>query len=76
MNDFKLRRLKTGTLLFAIGCVVALLLDAAIDRHLDTEMEGIFGFYCLFGFFAIVVLVILSRVLRRIVAREEHFYGD
>ena len=76
MNDSQLKRLGTATILLAIVCAVALLLDGAIDRHLDTEMEGIFGFYCLFGFFAIVVLVILSRVLRRIVAREEHFYGD
>ena len=76
MNDSRLKRLGTATILLAIVCAVALLLDSAIDRHLDTEAEGMFGFYCLYGFFAIVVLVFLSRILRRIVAREEHFYGD
>ena len=76
MNESRFKRLGAATVLLAIVCAVALLLDGAIDRHIDTEAEGMFGFYCLYGFFAIVVLVFLSRILRGVVAREEHFYGD
>ena len=76
MNESRFKRLGAATVLLTIVCAVVLLLDGAIDRHIDTEAEGMFGFYCLYGFFAIVVLVFLSRILRRVVAREEHFYGD
>ena len=76
MNESQPRRLGRAAFLFAIGCAVMLLLDAVIHRHAETELEGIFGFYSIYGFISIVVLVFLAKGLRRIVAREEHYYGD
>ena len=34
------------------------------------------GSYALYGFVACVVLVLLGRVLRRLVMRDERYYGD
>lgn len=76
MNDSQRSGNRFWVLLMTIGCVVVLLLDFFIDRHADSELEGWIGFYPLFGFVAIVLLILLSKILRRIVSRQEDFYGD
>lgn len=76
MNDSHRSGNRFWVLLMTIGCVVVLLLDFVIDRHADADFEGWTGFYPLFGFVAIVLLILLSKILRRIVSRQEDFYGD
>jgi hypothetical protein len=58
---------------WAIGLVL-LLLDLVIHRHAETPFDGWFGFYCFFGFFACVSLVIVAKGLRRILMRPEDYY--
>jgi len=76
MNELKGTSTGKWTLIFALLCALALLLELVIDRHLDLEIEGIFGFYPLYGFVSIVVLILLARILRSLVKREEGYYGD
>ena len=58
---------------WAIG-IVLLLLDLGIHRHPETRFDGWFGFYCFFGFFACVALVITAKGLRRLLMRPEDYY--
>lgn len=59
-------------------CVALLLLvDLFYHRHTVFAWEGWFGFYCVFGFVACVVLVILAKyVLRPLVMRDEEYYDE
>lgn len=58
---------------WAIG-IVLLVLDLVIHRHPETQFDGWFGFYCIFGFVACVSLVITAKGLRRILMRPEDYY--
>jgi hypothetical protein len=68
--------------LFVICCVVVAALDVLSltglgwHRHVSLFVEGLPGFYPLWGFIAIALLIMLARQLRRIVMRPENYYGD
>ncbi len=55
-------------------CVVLLLLDFVIHRHVSHDWENLFGFYAVYGFVACVVLVLVATQMRRIVMRREDYY--
>lgn len=59
---------------FYVLCGALLLSEFVIQRHEEFSLEGRFGFYPVYGFFAIVVLVLLSIQLRRVVMRPEDYY--
>ncbi|MBC8261879.1 MAG: hypothetical protein H8E43_08685 [Planctomycetia bacterium] len=56
---------------FAAGFCCPRPLEPAIEK-----IEGIPGFYPLYGFIGIALLVLLSRGLRAVVSREEGYYDD
>ncbi len=65
--------------LLVILCILALAADFFYHRHLDPaveSIEGIPGFYPIYGFVAITVLVLLSRGLRASVSRKDGYYDD
>jgi len=81
------KRLTKG---FFVLCAVTFLLDVAfffVHKHNSfesstSEPEGLiqsaeswFGFYSLYGLVAIVLLVVLSVVLRKVVMRPEDYYS-
>lgn len=68
---------------FLIGCTLVASLDIlgvlglGWHRHVSLFFEGLPGFYPIWGFAVIVVLIILAKRLRRIVMRSEDYYdGD
>ncbi len=68
---------------FLIGCTIVASLDIlgvlgfGWHRHVSLFFEGLPGFYPIWGFAVIVVLIILAKRLRRIVMRSEDYYdGD
>lgn len=63
----------TFRLLYA-ACAVLLLADFVINRHVVHPWEGLPGFYAVYGFVGIVVLVLLAKQLRRVVMRDEDYY--
>jgi len=65
------RRLVRG---LGIACVVLVLLDALIQRHVDHPWESLFGLYAIYGFTACVVLVLLAKEMRKLVMRGEDYY--
>ena len=59
---------------FLALCVVLLLLDFVIHRHVAHSWESLFGFYPLYGFVACVVLVLAATQMRRVLMRGEDYY--
>ena len=69
--------------LFVICCVATAALDVfgllglGWHRHVSLFVEGLPGFYPVWGFIAIALLIALAKRLRRIVMRQEDYYdGD
>lgn len=65
---------------FCVACgliaAVDLLAMAGVGyhRHVSLFLEGLPGFYPLWGFLAISVLITLAKGLRRLVQRPEDYY--
>ena len=59
--------------------LIAFAADFIHSRKLEKgveEIEGIPGFYPVYGFVAIALLVLLSRGLRAAVSRKDGYYDD
>ena len=57
-----------------IICILLVLLDFILHRHVMHEWEQLTGFYAIFGFVACVMLVLGAKQLRNIVMRKEDYY--
>ena len=55
-------------------CAVLLALEFVADRYGPFDVEHVFGFYAIFGFVASLVVVLVTRWLRPLVARREDYY--
>ena len=55
-------------------CALLFVLDFFIHRHASRDWEQLPGFYAIYGFVAFVVLVLVSKVLRKLVMRKEDYY--
>lgn len=63
------------TLVLAVlACIFVLLMELTIDKHVETDVEHWFGFHAAFSLFACVVLLLLGKLLRRVIARSENYY--
>ena len=62
-------------LLFAI-CVLLVLADFFVHRHVGHVMETLPGFYAFYGFVACVVLVVLAKEMRKLLMRSEDYYDS
>jgi len=58
-----------------ILCVLLGLLDFVIHRHAYFSYEKWYGFYALSGFIAFSVIVLAAKNLRRLIGRDEAYYG-
>ncbi len=61
-------------LLTLLACLLVLVLEMPIDKHVETEIEHWFGFHALFSLLACAVLILLGKLLRRGIARSENYY--
>lgn len=57
-------------------CGVSLLADFLIHRHVDHPWEALWGFYCLYGFVACVLLVLIAKEMRKVLMRREDYYDE
>jgi phosphatidylserine synthase len=60
-------------LLYAV-CALLLLADFVLHRHVEHPLEGLPGFYAVFGLVGCVSLVLAAKQLRRWVMRPEDYY--
>lgn len=58
------------------ACGLSFVADFIIHRHAEHPWESLFGFYSLYGFVGIVVLVLLSKELRKVILRREDYYDE
>lgn len=61
--------------LYAI-CAGFMLFDFFYHKHINFSFENWFGFFSWFGFIACVGLVLLATQMRKILKRDEDYYGD
>lgn len=59
-----------------IGCAALLVAELFIDRHGETPLDHLFGFYGWYGLVSCVALVLAAKLLRRVVMRPENYYDD
>ena len=57
-----------------IICILLVLLDFILHRHVMHEWEHLTGFYAIFGFVACVILVLGAKQLRNLVMHKEDYY--
>lgn len=59
--------------LYAV-CALLVVAELFVDRHPHFGIERVFGFYALYGLFGCVALVLIAKLLRRLVGRDEDYY--
>lgn len=72
---------RTGTvngIVYTLWALCALLIAAEFfyHKHPHFGFDGWFGFYALAGFGAYCVIVFSAKGLRRLIARNEDYYGE
>ena len=62
-------------ILFGLGLVL-IALEFNFHRHGETSLEDMPLFPAVFGFLVFVVIVFGGVILRKLIMREEDYYGD
>lgn len=58
-----------------VACALLLLAELGIHRHAYNAVEAVPFVYALYGFAALWVAVAIAKGLRRLIRRDEDFYG-
>ena len=61
---------------FYIICGLSVILDLVIHRHVYHPWENWLFFYCIFGFVACVILVVIAKWMRKPLMRSEDYYEN
>ncbi len=61
---------------FSVCLVVLLVLDLLVEKHPYFGFDGAPSFPAAYGFISCALLVLLARVLRTIVKRDEDYYDQ
>ncbi|WP_394173643.1 hypothetical protein [Thalassotalea litorea] len=59
---------------FYVICVLLVAADFIVHRHIYHDWENIPAFYAIYGFVGCVILVLIAKVMRKILMREETYY--
>ena len=70
-NPRNVSRLLLGFYIISAGLFIA---DFFVHRHTVHPWEGFPGFYALYGFVACVLLVFISKEMRKVLMRDEDYY--
>ncbi|ODS25127.1 hypothetical protein AB835_00215 [Candidatus Endobugula sertula] len=60
---------------FYTSCIVLVIVDLVVHRHIITSLEKIPAFYALYGFVACVILVLIASQMRKVLMRDEDYYS-
>ena len=60
----------------ALICIGLFLTDLFYHKHAYFVFEDWFGFFAWYGFLCCVALVLLAKQMRKLVKRNEDYYGD
>lgn len=59
---------------FYFLCVVLVLLDFVVHRHVAHPWERLSAFYGFYGFVSCWTLVVVAKLMRRVLMRDEDYY--
>ena len=57
-----------------VVCALLVIIDLVVDRYIYLPVEEMPAFYAIYGFVALVAVVLLAKTLRRFVGRNEDYY--
>ena len=57
-------------------CILLVVADFILHRHIGLPWEEIPAFYAIYGFIACVVLVMIAKEMRKVVMRKEDYYDE
>lgn len=57
-------------------CLVSMIAELFVHRHVDHPWEAMPLFYCAYGFAACVILVLIAKEMRKILMRDEEYYDE
>ena len=57
-----------------VSCALLVVADFVVSRHIYTAVERVPAFYALYGFVALVGVVLAAKGLRLLVKRDEEYY--
>ena len=57
-------------------CILLIVADFIIHRHIGLPWEKMPAFYAIYGFVACVVLVVIAKKMRKIIMRKENYYDE
>ena len=57
-----------------VACALLVVVDFVVHRHIYTDIERVPAFYTLYGFVALVGVVMAAKGLRYFVKRNEDYY--
>ncbi len=57
-------------------CILLVLADFVLHRHIGFDWEKIPAFYAIYGFVACVLLVVIAKKMRTFLMRKEDYYND
>jgi len=60
----------------AAVCTALVVIEWFVHRHATYPWEGWPGFYAIFGFIAFAGIVLLGKLLRRFIRRDDDYYND
>ena len=63
-------KVRKGLYVFYVLCAGLVVLDFLGLRHAENSLDGVYGFYAIYGFIACVVLVVVATAMRRLVMRD------
>lgn len=66
-------RQRVRNVLYVI-CALLVVADFIIHRHAVMPLEKLPAFYTIYGFAALVTVVLLAKLLRKFVGRGENYY--
>lgn len=70
-NPRNVTRLLRG---FYAGCVILVIVDLFVHRHIYHSWEKLPAFYAIYGFVACVLLVLVAKEMRKVLMRKEDYY--
>lgn len=57
-------------------CVLLVVTDFIVHRHIYHDWEKIPAFYAVYGFVGCVILVLIAKAMRKVLMREEDYYDQ
>ena len=59
---------------FYVICGILVVTDFIVHRHIYHDWENVPAFYAIYGFIGCVALVLIAKLMRKVLMREEDYY--